>query len=257
MMPPGAPGGREQRTKPAFVVVEDAAALAQSLAERFVVCARRATAERGRFDVALAGGSTPKGAYALLAAPPLAAGVSWNQVRFFFGDERCVPPGDPQSNYRMAREALLEPLRISDANVFRMRGEDEPPAAARSYAELLRRELGTRPVLDLVLLGMGPDGHTASLFPGTDPLSDDELLVRAPYVAKFSTYRITVTPRVINAARHVAIATAGQEKAQALAAVLEGPFEPITYPIQSIDPGDGDLTWLVDRAAASKLTRPL
>ncbi len=178
-------------------------------------------------------------------------------MRFFFGDERCVPPDDAQSNYRMAREELLGPLGIADAAIFRMHGEHDPTVAAAAYADVLRELLergdASVPQFDLVMLGMGPDGHTASLFPGSDPFEDDARLVRAPYVAKFSTYRITLTPLAINAAREVAVATAGPEKTDALAAVLRGPHEPQTYPAQILAPRSGRLTWLVDEAAAAKL----
>jgi 6-phosphogluconolactonase len=239
-----------------LVVVEDEAALARAVGDYFVSLAARATAARGRFDVALAGGSTPKAAYALLAAEPLRAAVDWPNVRFFFGDERCVPPGDAESNYKSARDGLFEPLGIDAAQIFRMHGEDEPQAAAAAYATLLRDVVGSDPpAFDLVLLGMGPDGHTASLFPGTDPLEDDAALVRAPYVAKFATHRITLTPRVINAARAIAIATGGSAKAEALHGVLEGPRDPTHYPIQIVEPRDGTLTWFVDRAAAVLLTK--
>jgi 6-phosphogluconolactonase len=135
-----------------------------------------------------------------------------------------------------------------------MRGEDEPAAAARAYAEVLQREAGALPVFDLVLLGMGPDGHTASLFPGSDPLTDDDALVRAPWVEKFSTFRITLTPKVINAAREVAIAAGGAAKAAVLREVREGPYAPVEHPIEIVNPNDGVLTWFVDRAAASALS---
>lgn len=236
-----------------LVIVEDAAALVHALADRFVESARDAIAERARFDVSLSGGSTPKGAYEMLAAEPLRNSLEWSKVRFFFGDERCVPPGDDQSNYKMARTALLEPLAISDAQIFRIRAEDEPSAAARAYADVLKTELGPNPVFDLILLGMGPDGHTASLFPGSDPCEDDEALVRAPYVQKFAAYRITITPRVINAAREVVIATAGTEKAAALTKALEGPYDPVQCPVQIVRPADGCLSWIVDRLAAGRL----
>jgi 6-phosphogluconolactonase len=236
-----------------LIVVADGAALVRSLAERFVDAGRDAIAERARFDVALSGGSTPKDAYAMLAREPLRNSLEWSKVRFFFGDERCVPPSDAQSNYKMARDALFEPLAIAAEQIFRIRGEDEPGTAARAYADALKTELGPNPVFDLILLGMGPDGHTASLFPGSDPCEDDELLVRAPYVAKFSTYRITVTPRLINAGREVVIAAAGSEKAAPLATALEGPYDPKACPIQIVHPADGRLTWLVDRAAGGRL----
>jgi 6-phosphogluconolactonase len=237
------------------IVVADETALAAALADHVVALAEPAIADRGWFAIALAGGTTPKAAYALLAAAPRREVVDWAKVRFFFGDERCVPPGDPESNFRMAHEAMLGPLGISAAQIFRMRGEDEPQAAARAYAAVLREELGDEPAFDAVLLGLGPDGHTASLFPGSDPLEDDAALVRAPYVAKFSTFRITLTPRAINGARDVAFATGGAAKAEALAAVLEGPYQPLSYPAQIVAPRAGKLTWFVDRAAAARLTK--
>jgi 6-phosphogluconolactonase len=240
-----------------LIVVPDEHALAERVARHTLDAARAAIARHGRFDVSLAGGSTPKAAYALLAAPPLRDEVDWTRVRFFFGDERCVPPDDDQSNYKMARTALLEPLGIAPSTVFRMRGEDAPEEAASAYADVLRAELATDdegvPVFDLVMLGMGPDGHTASLFPGSDPLEDDDLLVRAPYVAKFASYRITLTPKAINAAHEVAVATAGPTKTDALAAVLLGSHEPRDYPSRILRPRTGKLTWLVDEAAAAKL----
>jgi len=245
------------RTVGNLTVVKDPGALAQVVAACVVDAARAAIAVEGRCALALAGGTTPKAAYALLTAPPLRDALDWSKVSFFFGDERCVGPDDAQSNYKMAYDALLGPLGISPARIFRMRGEDEPATAARDYAAILRRELGDEPVLALMLLGMGPDGHTASLFPGTDPFEDDAQLVRAPFVTKLSAYRLTVTPRVINAAHLVAIATAGPEKAAALAIALEGPRDPIHCPIQVVAPAHGHLTWLVDRAAAAGLRNPL
>jgi 6-phosphogluconolactonase len=236
-----------------LVVVPDETVLGRTVAEHVVAVGGRAIAARGRFDLALAGGSTPKAAYALLAARPLRDALDWSKVRFFFGDERCVPPDDAQSNYRMALEALLAPLDIASERVFRMHGEDDPQHTARAYAGVLVDELGSTPAFDMLMLGMGPDGHTASLFPGTDPLVDDALLVRAPYVEKFRTYRITLTPRVINAARQVAIATAGPSKAEALERVLGGPYDPTALPIQIVRPTSGTLTWFVDRAAVAAL----
>jgi 6-phosphogluconolactonase len=238
-----------------LTVVENAAALAQVLAACVVDSARAAIALHDSCSIALAGGTTPKAAYALLATPPLRDALDWSKLRFFFGDERCVAPDDSQSNYKMAYDTLLGPLGIPPGRIFRMRGEDEPAKAARDYAAVLRHELGDEPALDMMLLGMGPDGHTASLFPGSDPLEDDARLVRAPYVAKLSAYRITVTPRVINNAQLVAIATAGTEKAAALAAALEGPRDPVRYPVQVVAAVRGRLVWLVDRAAASSLKK--
>lgn len=203
--------------------------------------------------MALAGGTTPKAAYALLAEAPRCREIDWKNVFVYFSDERCVPPEDPRSNYASARDALLAKVPIPAANVHRMRGEDPPAQAAAAYAQLLRAACGDPPRFDLVMLGMGPDGHTASLFPGCDPLTDDAALVRAPFVEQVQMYRLTVTPRVINASRFVAIATEGTEKAKALARVLEGAYEPRSLPIQVVAPTNGHLRWFVDRAAASHL----
>ncbi len=241
-----------------LTIVADDAALARVVTNLVIGEAQVALNARGRFDLALAGGTTPKAAYAMLAEEHRTT-LDWSRVRFFFGDERCVPPDSTESNYRTAHDALLGPLDIAGARVFRMRGEDQPAAAAAAYAQVLRHELtgdaaGT-PTFDLVLLGMGPDGHTASLFPGEDPRVGDDDLVRAPYVAKFATHRLTLTPRVIDAARVVAIATAGDAKSDALHAVFDGPSDPATYPIAILAPASGDLRWFVDRAAAAKLAR--
>ncbi len=239
-------------------VVSDEAALARAVAERVVVAAEAALAARDTFALALAGGSTPKAAYALLASEEFRGRIPWPRVRFFFGDERCVPPGDPQSNYKMAEDAFLEALGIDSSAVFRMRGEDDPATAAAAYADDLRRELPAPegvPVLDLVMLGMGPDGHTASLFPGHDPFERDELLVKDVYVEKLAVHRITLTPRTLCAAREIVVATAGDAKAEAFAAVLEGPRDPVRLPSQLLAQTPGRLTWLVDRAAAARLAR--
>ena len=181
------------------------------------------------------------------------ASVEWSRVRFFFGDERCVPPENDESNYKTARRALLDPLGIEPSAVFRMHGESEPGGAARDYANVLRSQLGFEPTLDLIMLGMGPDGHTASLFPGSDPFAEAEALVRAVWVEKLTAHRLTVTPKVINRARHVVVATEGSTKADALAAVLEGPYRPIDLPIQVVAPADGRLAWYVDRLATAQL----
>ncbi len=229
--------------------------VATALAQQFVAAAHVAIGSRGRFSVALSGGTTPKATYALLAAPPFAKAIDWSSVEIFFGDERCVPPDHEQSNYRMAREAFLGPLAIPDAHVHRMRGEDDPPRAAVAYRDDLVATLGEQPRFDLVMLGMGPDGHTASLFPGSDPLTDDAQLVRAVYSSSQSQWRITLTPRAINAARAVVFAVEGAGKAKTLAAVREGPYDPTALPSQIIAPTDGTLIWLADDAAASASER--
>ena len=174
-----------------------------------------------------------------LAAEPYRSALPWEDVLAFFGDERCVPPEDAQSNYRMAREAFLNAVNIPERNVYRIRGEDPPEQAAASYAADLKRVLGDRPRFDLVLLGMGADGHTASLFPGTDPTADSDRLVRAVYSASVQMWRITLTPSVLNAARCVTFAVEGSAKSTALAAVRNGADDASTYPAQIIAPTDG------------------
>ncbi len=236
-------------------IVPNAPAAADALANLIVERARAACEARGTFAIALAGGTTPAAAYALLAQAPRCHAVDWSSTHVFFGDERCVPPDDAQSNYRMAREALLAHVPIPETHVHRMRGEDDPVAAALAYAQLLREQLGPLPVFDLVLLGLGADAHTASLFPGTSPFLNHEAFVRAVYVDSLRAHRITLTPYVINAARAVVFAVEGASKAQALARVRDGAYDPIDAPAQSIAPTTHDLTWLADEAAAT-LTTP-
>jgi 6-phosphogluconolactonase len=236
---------------PSVTVLSDPTALAERAADRFIERAAAAVAARGTARIVLAGGSTPRAMNARLAAPPRRSAVDWSKISFYFGDERCVPPEHPDSNYRMTRETLFEPLGIAASQVARMHGEDEPHAAADAYQTLLAA-LGDPPVFDLVFLGMGPDGHTASLFPGTIAKLDERRLAVANFVPKFERYRITLTPRVINAARDVTITAAGAEKADALAAVLAGPRDPERFPVELIAPVSGELHWLVDAAAAAK-----
>ena len=236
-------------------VLADAPALAAAAADNIVEVLRRTLGARDFAHVALAGGSTPRAVNALLTAAPRRDAVDWSRVVFWFGDERCVPPDDADSNYRMNRETLLDPLGTDPARVHRMRGEDDPGAAAADYDVVLRRELGDRPRLDLVLLGMGPEGHTASLFPGTVAGIDEDKCCIAHYIPKLDKWRITLTPRAINDARNVAITAGGAEKADALHEVLLGVRDADTYPAQIVHPQDGELRWLVDAAAASRLTR--
>jgi 6-phosphogluconolactonase len=238
-------------------VLPDESHLAEAAADRFVGIVEATLRYRRVADIALAGGSTPRAMNALLAAPPYRAGVAWNRVRFFFGDERTVAPDDAESNYRMTRETLFEPLGIPPEHIFRMHGENDPRVAAAAYAEVLVRELGARPRFDLLYLGMGPDGHTASIFPGTFVDIDDTKLAVANWVEKFKTWRITLTPHVINDATHVVITTGGSAKADALHGVMDGPYDPNTYPVQFVAPTDGELRWIIDEAAAAKLVRPV
>jgi 6-phosphogluconolactonase len=218
------------------------------------LAARDAKAKRGSFAVALAGGSTPKAMFALLAAEPLRSQVDWASVRFFFGDERCVPPDHPDSNYGMAKKTLFDPLSIPAPNIYRMRGEAPPEEAALEYQGILLKELGETPVLDLVFLGMGPEGHTASLFPGVFSQFDPQRWVVTTFIEKLSANRITLTPRAINSASAIILVTGGEAKAAALAEVLAGARNPDLYPAQILNPQHGSLTWLVDRAATKGLS---
>ncbi|MFN2461097.1 MAG: 6-phosphogluconolactonase [Candidatus Velthaea sp.] len=236
-----------------LLVLPDANALAAEAADRFVAYAGAAITDRGVALVGLAGGSSPRAMNALLASEPRRARVPWNRIRFFFGDERCVPPDDAESNYRMNRETLFEPLAVGESQIVRMRGEDPPAAAASAYEALLHGEAGQPPVLDVIFLGLGPDGHTASLFPGTLANIDVRRTCVENYVPKFAAYRITLTPRALNAARNVVVVAGGAEKADALAAVIGGPREPDTYPAQLLAPHRGALHWLADAAAAAKV----
>jgi 6-phosphogluconolactonase len=235
-------------------VFPDASSVAVAVADAFVEDAQAAISERGAFFVSLAGGTTPKAAYRLLAQSPRADAVDWQHVQVYFGDERCVPPDSDESNYKSAHDAFLSTVPIPEQNVHRMQGEADPLTAARDYAQLLVQTMGDIPQFDFIMLGMGTDGHTASLFPGTDPRVDDDRLVRAVYVEKMQTHRITLTPLVINNARHVLIATEGLTKAPALYAVREGPYDPVQHPIQIVAPLRGRLSWYVDRAAAAELS---
>ncbi|MDQ4127210.1 MAG: 6-phosphogluconolactonase [Actinomycetota bacterium] len=235
-----------------LLVYETPAEIADAAARDFAARAQEAIDERGRFVVALAGGSTPKATYEALAHD-YADELDWSKVHVFFGDERTVPPDHEDSNYRMAHEALLS--RVPVRSVHRMRGELPPAEAAAAYEEELREFFGPDgvPSLDLVLLGLGEDGHTASLFPETSALDATDRWVVANPVLKLETTRLTLTLPVINAARNVTFLVADEGKAGALKEVLEGDADPRAYPAKLVRPPDGDLTWMVDRAAARLL----
>jgi 6-phosphogluconolactonase len=227
-------------------------------AEEVVRAAEEAVAARGRFTIALSGGSTPKSLFNLLATNARTT-LPWDRMFFFWGDERHVPPTDAESNYRMADEAMLSKIPVAAGNVFRIATENpDAAAAADAYEQTLRRFFqlgpGEFPRFDLILLGMGPDGHTASLFPGTAALQEKSRLVVANWVEKLKASRITLTLPVLNAARCVAFLVSGTDKADALKAVLEGDAPGEQYPSKLVKPTDGKLIWLVDRAAASGLS---
>jgi len=232
--------------------------LFEAAAELVASAASEAVADRGRFSIALSGGSTPKSLYTLLATNARSS-LPWDRMFFFFGDERHVPPTDPESNYRMADEAMLSKVPVPPNNVFRIEAENpDAGAAAEAYEQTLRKffalEVGQIPLFDLILLGMGPDGHTASLFPGTEGLREKSKLVVANWVEKLKTHRITLTLPVLNAARCDAFLVSGTDKAPVLKSVLEGDAPGEQYPAKLVRPAQGKLIWLLDRAAASGLS---
>lgn len=236
----------------------DPATLTRAAAEEVVGRLMRAVSERGTATMALAGGSTPKSLYRLLAEEPAFRDrVPWAKVHFFFGDERHVSPDHSDSNFRMANETMfdrLAPDLLPPGNVHRIRGElPAPEDAAVEYARELERHFGQGhlPEFDVMLLGMGPDGHTASIFPGTSALRENAITVCAVWVDKHSTNRITMTPPVLRNARTVIFLVAGPDKARVLKSVLEGPRAPDRYPAQGIVSLNGETLWLVDAAAAS------
>jgi 6-phosphogluconolactonase len=238
-------------SRPEIRVLNASTDLFQAAAIEFAALASHAVQSAGRFSVALSGGSTPKGLYALLASGSI-PNVPWEKIFFFFGDERYVPPDYPDSNYRMVRETMLL-SKVPDDNVFRVRTEEkDADGAARHYEQNLRSffalQPGESPRFDLILLGLGPDGHTASLFPGTAALNETTRLVVANWVDKFQTYRITLTLPVLNRAACVMFLVSGADKANIVHEVLEN--ENANLPSQKVHPADGRLLWILDRAAA-------
>jgi 6-phosphogluconolactonase len=242
------------------LVVDSSAALSQAAASEFFLQAIAAVNATGRFMVALSGGSTPRGLYELLATDPKwRAEVPWDRTHFFWGDERHVPPDHAESNFRLANEALLSLVPVAAANIHRILAEAPSAAEAadkyegelRSVFQLTDRQF---PRFDLILLGLGSEGHTASLFPGTRALAENQRLVVSNWVGKLYADRITLTPPVLNNARCVMFMATGNEKATVLKAILEGPYEPDQLPAQVVNPTDGRLVWLLDRAAASALS---
>ena len=226
--------------------------VARAAAERVVRIGEEAIALSDRFSLVLSGGSTPRLLYEMLAGEPYAAQVDWAKVEVFFADERCVPPDHQDSNYRLAREALLSRVPIPGDNVYRIRGEVVPEDAAKEYGLMLKEKFGDGGP-GLILLGMGEDGHTASLFPGTEALNETKHRAVANYVERSTTgksWRVTMTAPFINRARNVIILVTGASKAARVSEVLEGPRDPRRLPIQLINPTNGRLVWLVDAAAA-------
>lgn len=241
-------------TKAAVVTLSSREAVTAATADSLVIAAGAAIAARGRFLLVLSGGSTPKALYELLATPAYATRIDWTRVHVFWGDERCVPPDDRSSNYRMAREALLDRVPISPEAIHRMRGEDPPEQAAAAYEADLRQVFGAGPPrFDVVLLGMGDNGHTASLFPGLTAVRERSRWVVAEYVGEVKMWRLTLTPPALNAAANVLFVVVGGDKASMLSRVIEGPRDVDALPAQVIAPTQGLLTWMVDSAAAARL----
>src|SRR5262245_60455268 len=251
-------------------VYRDPDELALKAARIFARLADQYVVGCGRFTVALSGGSTPRAMLSLLATAPFYETVPWASIYFFWGDERCVPPDHQDSNYCMAYEALLSKVPVPSENIFRIPAEiPDPERAAQQYATTLSEffiagpgaaktstaPLANLPRFDLVLLGMGSGGHTASLFPHTTALEAGEQVVVANYVEKLNAYRITLTAATINNARSVTFLVGGEDKAEALKNVLEGSYQPEVYPSQLIRPRNGTLLWMIDEAAARLLNQ--
>ncbi len=246
----------EERNKARILVHDSSKELVHALAERFCILAQEAIAARNSFSIALSGGSTPKDLYELLAQPEFSERIDWAHVLIFLGDERCVPPDHPDSNFGMIKKALLSKISIPDGNVFAPQGQDkDPEAAAKQYEEQIRRAFSAHtelPKFDLILLGLGPDGHTASLFPDTAALTQKERLFVANYVPQFQAHRLTLTLPVINNARHDFFLVSGDSKASIVKDIFQSQTK--KYPAQFVQPENGTLEWYTDRAAAASLT---
>lgn len=239
-------------------ILDNAAAVALRTAEEFTALSAEAIRQRGRFSVALAGGSTPKQMYRLLAAAPLSEKIDWQHVHLFWGDERCVPPEHRDSNYRMVHETLIQKIALPVANIHRIPAEyRDLNAAAGSYANELRiffeNDAAAMPRFDLILLGMGADGHIASLFPETAALAERQRWVVANEVPQLQTHRVTLTFPVINAAAQVWFLVTGAEKAEMVALALQHKKSSQKIPAQLVQPDPGALTWFLDAAAATQL----
>jgi 6-phosphogluconolactonase len=242
--------------EPEVKVFEDPERVARAAAARFAELAREAVTTRGLFTVALAGGSTPRRVYELLAGEDFGERIDWRSVHVFFGDERAVPADHADSNYRMAAESLLSRVPVPEQNIHRIEGVGDAAANASDYESEMRGLFGDDaewPRLDLVMLGMGDDGHTASLFPNTAALDERRAWVAANWVEKLGAWRVTLTAPAVNAARHVLFLVVGAGKAERLREVLKGERDPARLPSQSIRPEDGTLEWFVERAAAARL----
>jgi 6-phosphogluconolactonase len=242
-----------------IAVYPDLDAISAKAAQYVMRVASEAIVTRGRFTLALSGGNTPRKLYGLLGSEPYLSQVDWNLVEIFWSDERCVPPDDVESNYRMAHETLLSHISTPAAQVHRMPA-DQPDrdAAALAYTQEMQRTFGTDgiPSFDLIQLGMGPEGHTASLFPHQPSLRESQRLVMPVSVPKPPPDRLTFTPPLLNAARNVLFLATGADKVEAWHAVVEGPYNPDDYPAQVVRPAHGEVVWMVDEAIAQRIQKP-
>jgi 6-phosphogluconolactonase len=242
-------------------ILANAEDIIQTAAVEFIRQTIEVVHSKGFFSVALSGGSTPKGLYSLLASNGKSGfrfEVPWNKIHFFWGDERHVPPDHRDSNYRMVYESMLSKVSVPPENIHRIKAENPDAGKAaedyeRELHEFFRLKVEQLPRFDMVLLGMGTDGHTASLFPGTDVIHEEQRLVAALWVEKFHAYRITLTPPVLNNATRAIFLVSGEEKAETLRMVLQGEYLPERFPAQTIRPTNGRLLWLVDQVAAHRL----
>jgi len=241
-----------------IAIYPDIQTLSTEAAQFIVRLANEAIVSHGRFTVALSGGSTPKATYTLLGSEPYRSQIDWTRVEIFWSDERCVPPDDKESNYAMAQQVLLSKIPIPTNQIHRMPADvPDRDAASQAYEREMQRTFstGSIPNFDLIQLGMGPEAHTASLFPHQASLHEQQRLVIPVSVPKPPPLRLTFTPPLLNAAKHLLFLVTGSEKADAVKAVLEGEYEPDEYPAQIVKPTSGDVTWMLDTEAAGKLTK--
>ena len=241
-----------------IAIYPDINTLSHEAAQYIVRVAQESIVTHGRFTLALSGGNTPKKLYGLLASEPYVSQIDWNLVEIFWSDERCVPPDSPDSNYHMAQEVLLSKVPIPANQIHRTPADEaDRDAASEAYAQEMRNVFGTNgvPKFDLIQLGMGPEGHTASLFPHQASLHEQQRLVMPVSVPKPPPARLTFTPPLLNAAAHILFLVTGPDKEEAVQAVLEGDHQPDEYPAQIVQPSQGEVTWMLDTAAAAALKK--
>jgi 6-phosphogluconolactonase len=241
-----------------IAIYPDTNILSHEAAQYIIRVAQESIVTHGRFTLALSGGNTPKKLYGLLASEPYASQIDWNLVEIFWSDERCVPPDSPDSNYHMAQEVLLSKVPIPANQIHRTPADEaDRDAASEAYAQEMRNVFGTNgvPKFDLIQLGMGPEGHTASLFPHQASLHEQQRLVMPVSVPKPPPARLTFTPPLLNAAAHILFLVTGTDKEEAVQAVLEGDHQPDEYPAQIVQPSQGEVTWMLDTAAAAALKK--